>query len=58
MLYASIMILVHHLALFYIEVFRFNEFFSTLWRVILSSITTFVIIMISQFLFTKPKTER
>ncbi len=57
-LYTSLMVLVHHLVLFYMEVFRFNEFFSTLWRALLSSVATLVIILISQFLFTHPKSER
>lgn len=55
MVYASVMILAHHLLLFYIEVFRFSEFFSTLLRVILSSIVTLLLIVISQYLFTKPE---
>ncbi len=53
--YASVMVLSHHLFLFYIEVFRFSEFFSTFLRVILSSIVTLLLIIISQYLFTKPE---
>lgn len=49
--YAGTLILVHHLFLFYLEVFRFSEFFSTLFRVILSSIGTFGLIYLIQFLF-------
>ncbi len=56
--YAFIMVFIHHLALFYLEVFRFNEFFSTFLRALASTLFTVVIIMVSQFLFTKPKTER
>lgn len=55
LLYASVMVLVHHSCLFYIEVFRLSEFFSTFLRVILSSIVTLLLIIISQFLFSKPE---
>jgi hypothetical protein len=49
--YAGTLILTHHLFLFYLEVFRFSEFFSTLLRVILSSAGTFGLIYLIQFLF-------
>lgn len=48
--YAGILILLHHIFLFYIEVFSFNGFFLTLFRGFFSSIFTFVFIIISQFL--------
>lgn len=37
LVYASIMVLIHHTLLFYMEVFRFADFFRTMLRVILSS---------------------
>lgn len=46
--FAGICVLLHHLFLFYLEVFRFSEFFSTLARVIASSIFTLVLIVLSQ----------
>lgn len=49
--YAVILVLIHHSALFYLEVFRLSEFFSTLLRVILSSAFTLLLIMISEYLF-------
>lgn len=49
--YAGILIFIHHLFLFYLEVFRFSEFFVTLFRVVLSSIGTFGLIYLIQFLF-------
>lgn len=49
--YAGTLILVHHFFLFYIEIFRFSEFFKTLFRIILSSIGTFGMIYLIQFLF-------
>ncbi len=47
--YAAILILAHHFILFYIEIFRVGNFFSTLLRVILSSIFTLGFIVLSQF---------
>ena len=55
LLYSSVLILAHHFFLFYIEVFRFSEFFSTFIRVILSSIATLLLVIIAQFLFSKPE---
>jgi hypothetical protein len=57
--YAAILILLHHFALFYLEVFRFSEFFRTLLRVILSSAGTLAMVLIMQVLFfTRAKNER
>ncbi|MBN2611935.1 MAG: rod shape-determining protein MreD [Bacteroidales bacterium] len=47
--YSGILVFIHHLLLFYIEVFRFGGFFSTLLRVIVSSLITLLLIIISQF---------
>lgn len=53
--YAGILIVLHHLALFYLEMFRFSGFFSTLLRVILSSVFTLGLVVITQFLFNRIK---
>lgn len=58
LIYAASLTFIHHLVLFYIEVFRFSEFFTTFLRVILSSIATIIIIMISQYLFGKTVNEK
>jgi rod shape-determining protein MreD len=47
--YTVILVLAHHFMLFYIEVFRFSEFFSTLLRVLLSSLFSVILIMLSQY---------
>jgi len=47
--YTVILVLSHHFILFYIEVFRFSEFFSTLLRVLLSSLFSVILIMLSQY---------
>lgn len=51
--YALLIIFIHHLFLFYLEIFRFNEFFRTLLRVLLSTIGTFCFVYVVQFLFYK-----
>lgn len=47
--YTVMLVLAHHFVLFYIEVFRFSEFFSTLLRVLLSSLFSVTLIMLSQY---------
>ena len=49
--YASLLVFV----LFFIEVFRFSEFFDTLTRIALSSLLTLLLIIIAQYLTSKPK---
>ena len=52
--YTVMLVLIHHFALFYLEVFSFHHFFSTLFRVFLSSVLTSLIIIFSQyFVFRK-----
>ncbi|MES2141064.1 MAG: rod shape-determining protein MreD [Bacteroidota bacterium] len=55
--YSGILIILHHLVLFYIEVFRFSEFFSTFFRVIVSSVFTILLVVISQYLFNRKKAQ-
>jgi len=55
--YSAILIVLHHFILFYIEVFRFSEFFSTFFRVIISSIFTILLVVISQYLFHSKKEQ-
>ena len=50
-LYYSIsLVVIHHAALFYLEIFRLNEFFLTFTRVLLSSAITMSLVMISEYL--------
>ena len=50
-LYYSIsLVLIHHLALFYLEIFRLEEFFQTFVRVLLSSAFTMFLVLISEYL--------
>ena len=55
--YSGILILFHHLVLFYIEAFRFSEFFSTFFRVIISSVFTLLLVVVSQYLFQRKKDQ-
>ena len=48
--YAVIMVLIHHFALFMIEVWSFSHFFGTILRWILSSLLTVVLIMVAELL--------
>jgi rod shape-determining protein MreD len=47
--YTLLIVLVHHTALFYLEVFRFAEFFRTLLRVLLSSLFTIIFILLIEY---------
>ncbi|HLG02805.1 MAG TPA: rod shape-determining protein MreD [Bacteroidia bacterium] len=53
--YATIIIVLHHLALFYLEMFSFREFFSTFIRVLISSAATLLLVVVTQFLFYRTK---
>ena len=48
--YSFILVLAHHFVLFYVEVFRFSDFFLTFSRVILSTIFSTLLIVTSQYL--------
>ena len=48
--YAFIVVFIHHAILFYLEVYTFANFFNTLYRVILSSLFSIIVIVLSQFL--------
>lgn len=48
-IYAVIIVLIHHLTLFYIEVFRFADFFRTLLRALLSSAFTVGFILLAEY---------
>lgn len=48
--YSGLLVIIHHFALFYLEIFRLNEFFLTFTRVLLSSVFTMILVMISEYL--------
>lgn len=53
--YTMLMVFIHHLALFYLEVFRFSEFFYTLLKVFASSFFTIIIIVAIELLFARER---
>lgn len=55
--YAGTLIAIHHFFLFYLEIFRFSEFFRTLFRIIMSTAATLGFIYLIQFLLST-KRER
>jgi len=56
-LYALILISIHHLSYFYIETFRLSEFFRTFFRALLSILFTTLVVVLSQYAFSKGKTK-
>ena len=51
--YSLPLVFIHHFALFFIEAGGFGTFFFTLTKVLFSSILTFFILILSQYLFYK-----
>jgi rod shape-determining protein MreD len=49
LIYSLTIILIHHTALFYLEVFRLSEFFRTMLRVLLSSLFSLTFILLGEF---------
>jgi hypothetical protein len=50
LLYSVIIVLVHHMALFYLEVFRFTDLLRTLLRVLLSSLFSVSFILLLEYI--------
>lgn len=55
--YCFVMTFIHHTILFFIEIYGFQEFFSTITRIILSSLVTVLLIVVGQLLFYRSKTQ-
>ena len=55
LVYASMLVFIHHLVIFNLEIFRLSDFFTTQLRVIYSSLFTLTLIIISQYLLHKPE---
>ncbi len=53
--YSFVLILIHHLALFYIEASGVGMFFYTFSKAFFSSILTFTVVIIIQYLFYAPR---
>jgi rod shape-determining protein MreD len=48
-IYAAIIVLIHHTTLFFLEVFRFTDFFRTILRILLSSLFTIGFILLLEY---------
>lgn len=55
LIYASILIIIHHFVLFNVEVFRLGEFFFTFFRTLVSGVFTLLLIIIAQFITYRGK---
>lgn len=51
LVYVTIMSFMHHMVLFYLEIYSFKEFFRTLLRVLSSSFFTVLLISVGQLMF-------
>ncbi len=49
--YSLILTAAHHILLFYLEIFSFSGFFSTLWHALLNIVFTMIFIILSQYIF-------
>ncbi len=53
--YTTMLVLAHHLVLFWVESFRFGDLLTATFRAVASSIFTVILILIYQFLTIRPK---
>jgi rod shape-determining protein MreD len=54
-IYSLILILIHHTLFFFLEVFRFNELPQTIYRIMISILSTLVLVLLTEYLFIKKK---
>ena len=48
-IYCSTIVLIHHTALFFLEIFRFSGFFRTILRILMSSVFTVAVILLIEY---------
>lgn len=58
LIYSTVLVLVHHLVLFNLEVFRLNEMVISSVRAISSSVFTIFLIILSQYLFSSKRQRK
>ncbi len=56
--YATTLTMVHHVSLFFLELWRFTPFFTTLGKALLSALATLVMLVLGQYLIFKPDRRR
>jgi rod shape-determining protein MreD len=49
LIYAAVIVVIHHTALFFLEVFRLTDFFRTIFRILLSSLFTLGFILLIEY---------
>ncbi|MCD4772948.1 MAG: rod shape-determining protein MreD [Bacteroidales bacterium] len=55
--YSLVLVFVHNFVLYFLDIFSFNEFFITFYKVLLGTAFTLFLIIISQYLFTNMKNK-
>lgn len=55
LMYSSVLVVIHHLVLFNLEIFRLQEFLISSARAISSAIFTLFLIILSQYLFSRKR---
>lgn len=53
--YVFLMVFIHNFTLFMLEIFSFNDFLYTLYRIMLNTLLTILLIFITMFLFSRKK---
>jgi hypothetical protein len=53
LVYALVLVFIHHFLLFFLEAFSFNQFLATLTRIFFSTLFTVLLIALGQLLFYK-----
>ncbi len=58
MTFAGVLVLLHHLWLFFVEVYRFDDFFTTFLRALMSAAATLVLCLLAQALSSREIRQR
>ena len=56
--YSLILVFVHNLVLYFLDIFSFNEIFLTFYKIILGTVFTLFLVIISQYLFINIKNKQ
>ncbi len=55
--YSLVMIFVHNFVLYFLDIFSFSEFFTTLYKVMLGTVFTLLLVIITQYIFLNMKNK-
>jgi rod shape-determining protein MreD len=56
--YVLVLVFIHNFTLFMLEIFSFNNFLFTLYRIMLNTLLSVLLIFITMFLFSKKRNEK